>query len=112
MATLIIGGVTARVTGFQELPSERGGGGLRRTVNGQLRGRSDWVKRAWAGTLLARDSAELAALKAQMDPDVDETISGDAVGSSVTVRVQLGEIDYQKTGSGIVYRMGVTLREV
>jgi hypothetical protein len=113
MAALIIGGVTVKVANFRRLPAERGGGGLRRTVNGQLRGRSDWVKRAWAADLIALTSSELTTMLAQMDPDVSETVSGDEIGSSVTARVEVGEIEHVRVGGAVgYYAAPVTIREV
>lgn len=113
MAELIIGGVTVKVAEFRRLPDERGGGGLRRTVNGELRGRSDWVKRAWAADLLALNTTELTTMLAQMDPDVSETVSGDRIGSSITARIEVGETVHVRTGTTLAYfTVPVTIREV
>jgi hypothetical protein len=112
MAALIIGGLTVKPTTFTRLPDERGGGGFQRTVNGELRGRSDWTKRAWAGALLAEDDTELAAIQAQADPDVSETVSGDLIGSSVTCRVLLGDIETIRDRTSWYYSVAFTLREV
>lgn len=112
MPALVIGGVTVKATDFRRLPNETGGGGLRRTVNGQLRGRSDWTKRAWAGSLLALDATELANIQAQADPDVSETVSGDAIGSSVTCRVELGDVEYIRDRATWYFSVACTLREV
>lgn len=115
MSALVIGGVTAKAADFARLPDERGGGGLVRTLSGQLRGRSDWTKRGWSGTLLAEDDTELAALLAVLDPDANVTISGDLIGASVSVRAEVtGDTSYARSVSGGVayYLVPVALREV
>lgn len=100
---------------FRQLPDRRGGGGLRPTVNGQLRGRSDWVKRGWGATLLALDAAELADIQAMADPDVDRTLAGDLFPSSAVCRVQItGEIAYIpiENGTDFVWSVPITALEV
>jgi hypothetical protein len=112
MAVLVIDGLTVKATEFRALPDERGGGGNRRTINGDLRGRSDWVRRAWAGTVYAADATELAAVKLACDPDAEVAVSGDAIGSSVTVRAAItGDTPYVRTKDGWYHLVPVSLRE-
>lgn len=115
MAFLNLGPVEVKATTFRRLPDERGGGGLRRSVNGHLRGVSDWVKRGYAGDLLALDDTELAAVLAQANPDLEVTVTGDALPgvASLTARVEVsGDIRYERTGAGWFYHVPVTIREV
>lgn len=112
MPFLVLGALTAKATEFRRLADERGGGGLRRTVNGQLRGRSDWVKRGWAGSLLAVDAADLANVLAAANPDTAVLVSGDAIGASVTGRVQVtGDVAYVRERDGWHFVVPVTIRE-
>ena len=64
------------------------------------------------GSLVAETDVELAAIQAQADPDVDETVSGDAIGSSVICRVQLGEIEYIRERDEWYFSVPFTIREV
>lgn len=114
MPALQIGTLEVKATDFRILPEERGGGGLRRTVNGQLRGRSDWVKRSWSATLYAEDETELAAIQLRADPDADISVSGDLMGVTVSCRVTIsGEVAAVRDGTGAVYyTVPIALREV
>lgn len=115
MATVVLGSLEVRVAldGLRRLPDERGGGGLRRTVNGQLRGRSDWVKGGWSCVLLAIGDAELAAVRAAANPDVSVQVSGSAFPAPFWARVEItGDIEHVRTGPGVMYRIPTTIREV
>lgn len=113
MPFLVLDGLTVKATEFARLPDERGGGGLKRTVNGQLRGRSDWVKRGWTGVAYAADAAELTALLAKLNPDNSIAASGDALGESVTVRATVrGEIPYTRSAGAWYFVVPLSLREV
>lgn len=113
MPALVIGGVTMKATEFKRLPNERGGGGLRRTLNGDLRGRSDWSKRAWAGSVYAADTTELNAVLAVADPDADVNVSGDAIGATVLSRVAVsGDIPYIRSAGTWYHIIPLSVREV
>lgn len=113
MAALKFGTLTVQVLEMNRLPDERGGGGLRRTLNGQLRARTDWVKRAWVGSLRCADATELAAVLAKANPDADVAVSGTVVGASATARVSVaGDTQYVRTATGWFYRVPVSIREV
>jgi hypothetical protein len=115
MSTFLnLGSLTGlKATEFRRLPDERGGGGLRRTLNVDLRGRSDWTRRAWAGTVYAADGAEVAAILAAANPDNDVNISGTAIGSTVIVRAQVtGDIPYIRSGNTWYFVVPLTVREV
>jgi hypothetical protein len=109
---LTLGAYTAKATRFTRLPDERGGGPLQRTVNGQLRGRATWVKRAWSAELVLVDDADLAAVLAVLNTDASFTAAGDLIGSSTSVRVERGPVETVRELGGWYYTMAVTLREV
>lgn len=112
MPFLTLGDLTVKATEFRRLPDETGGGGLRRTLGGGLRGRSDWTKRAWAGTLYAADTAEVDAIRARANPDTDISVGGDAVGVAVTARVAItGDVPYIRSAGTWYYMVPVTVRE-
>lgn len=111
MAFLTIATVDVKVGAFARLTDERGGGGPRRTINGELRGRSDWVKESWGGTLIALDDTERDAVLAVIDPDAAVSVSGDAIGSSISAVVEItGEIAYVRTGADWYYEIPVSVR--
>lgn len=111
MAFLVISGVTVKVAEFGRLADERGGGGNRRTINGELRGRSDWVKRQYAATLVALDDAERDAVLAVIDPDNAVVVSGDLL-PTVTANVEIsGDIPTVRTGDDWYFTIPVTIRE-
>lgn len=113
MPALVIGALTVKATEFSRLPDERSGGGLRRTLNGDLRGRSDWMKRAWAGKVYAADTAELAAVLAVANPDADINVSGDAIGATVSSRVVVsGDISFIRSRDTWFHEIPLSIREV
>lgn len=113
MPALTIGSVNVKAVTFARLPDERGGGGMRRTLNGDLRGRSDWTRRAWTADLYVADGTELGTLLNAFDPDEDVNVSGDAIGSTVSARVAItGEIVYTPDRAGWYYAVPITIREV
>jgi hypothetical protein len=113
MPALTLGGVTVKATDLRRLSDERGGGGLRRTVNGDLRGRSDWVRRGWSATLLAENAGEYAAILGAANPDVDTTLGGDMIGTAASVRAHVsGDVQYVRDGLGWYWLIPITAREV
>lgn len=112
MPYLQLGTTPIRLEGFRELPPVRGGAGLRRTINGQLRGVADWTKREFEGRAVARNQTEYTALRAAANPDVQIQMTGDYL-DTLTVRVEIaGPIEHDRTGGGVVYRVPVMMREV
>lgn len=112
MAALLIDAVEVKAAELRRLPDEKGGGGLRRTVNGDLRGRADWTKLAWAGTLYAEDAAELAAILAAADGETDRTVTGDAIPGTVTAKVSVtGDTPYVRSGATWYFMVPISVRQ-
>jgi hypothetical protein len=116
---LLIAGVQVAVIAFAREPEERGGGGLRRTLNGQLRGRTDWAKRAWSADLVAADAAALAVLLDLTNPDIERAVSGYLLenstwGATVNCRITRGDVVTirARASADRYYTLPVTIREV
>lgn len=111
MPFLTIGAqVDLSVARFRRLPSERGGGGLRRTIGGQLRGDERWSARNWEAEIIAENDAQAEALYALSDVNANVTVSGDAIGSSVAARIEESGEEYEMVDDAGAYHRVVTLR--
>lgn len=112
MPALVIGGVTVKAANFRRLPDETNG---------------SWTKSAWAADLIALTSTERDNILAQVSagplvrtvngqlrgPGTDETVSGDEIGSSVTARIQRGDLSHARVGTTVgYYTIPVTIRQV
>lgn len=84
-----------QVVRFRRLKSERGGGGLRRAIGGQLRGDVQWSARNWQADILCTTDAQADALYAYADTAADVAVSGDATGGAVTARVEEDGDEYE-----------------
>lgn len=105
MAFLTIAGVDYKVSGFRRLPDERGGGGLRRSVNGSLRAGVNWTARNWEAEVVCQSDAEANALYAAADIQSDVLLLGTGTGS-VTTRLEITDDEYQiLSDSGNYWRM-------
>jgi hypothetical protein len=112
MPALTFGAVDVKAVRFTRLPDERGAGGLLRTVNGQLRGRANWVKRTWSAELVLVNDSDRNAVLAVLDTDAPFNVSGDLVGSTISCRVERGNVETVRELGGWYYTLAVTLREV
>jgi hypothetical protein len=89
MSFLTIDGVQLKVSDFRRLPDEKGGGSLRRTLSGKLRGGPSWVARGWAAEVIALTDAEAASIYEKANGTTPRPCSGGLLPETVTAIVNI-----------------------
>jgi len=100
---------------FKENEREKAGSQTR-AFAGNLRSTERWNKRSWSATTALMLSADIATLKTAVQLGAQVTVSGDAMGGSVTCVVTIGETADTSTAStdalGFMRTLALTIREV
>ena len=109
MAFLTVASVDYKVADFRRLPDERGGGGLRRTVNGHLRADVTWTARQWEAEVVCTTDLEASGVYSAADIQTDVLLSGTGTGA-VTVRAEVVADEYRILGDSGDYWRVLTLR--
>jgi hypothetical protein len=111
MSFATLGSVPLRVTTFRRVQDERGGG-MHRTLSGQLRGRAAWSARGWELVAYAMTDAEADAIRAAAVPDVPTLFAGDVLPAAVSVSATVTGDEYERHRDTWHRRLTITLREV
>lgn len=110
MAFLTFGAITVRASRIRRLQDERGGQ-PRRTIGGQLRGDPLWTARAWEVDAVCINDTEANNLHGICTPFGDATVAGDAIGSTITARLDITGDEYQQHEDGWYRTLTISIRE-
>lgn len=110
MAFLTVGALTLQVTAFRRGADETGGS-LAPTLSGALRGDPLWRRRVWTADVVAATDSDADDLYSAADGFTSLTVSGDAMGASVTCKVAVTDDQYTQTDDGWYRVLSLSLRE-
>ena len=113
MAFLIIAGLTIPVApdGATKKAIESGGSDSR-AYAGNLRSTTRWERNQWQFTTKHLSESDASAIETALAGGPFVSCSGDALGTTVTCRVTVGDGPYRQTSGGFRRSLVLTLRQV
>lgn len=115
-AFLVIAGQTIPVADGGAVRRRVRGGTSDRAYAGNLRSAVPWEKDEWAVTTGLMTDAEIATLRTNTALGAQVTVSGNAIGGSITAEVEVGDDAYISVattdGLGFLHAMALIVRAV